>query len=90
MALFGAPIAHEDHAQRGCAAALAMAGALGEVAEGVRRESGLELAVRRGLNSGEVVVGRIGDDPAWTTPPRVTSSASRPGCSSWRRRAASA
>jgi class 3 adenylate cyclase len=62
MALFGAPIAHEDHAQRGCAAALAMAGALGELAEGVRRESGLELAVRRGLNSGEVVVGRIGDD----------------------------
>jgi class 3 adenylate cyclase/tetratricopeptide (TPR) repeat protein len=62
MALFGAPIAHEDHAQRACAAALDLARELGELARDVRRESGLELAVRMGLNSGEVVVGRIGDD----------------------------
>jgi len=62
MALFGAPIAHEDHAQRACAAALEMARELGALAEDVRRESGLEVAVRMGLNSGEVVVGRIGDD----------------------------
>ena len=62
MALFGAPIAHEDHAQRACAAALDLARELGALAEGVRRESGLEFAVRMGLNSGEVVVGRIGDD----------------------------
>src|ERR1700737_4186497 len=62
MALFGAPIAHEDHAQRACAAALELARDLGALAEDVRRESGLECAVRMGLNSGEVVVGRIGDD----------------------------
>ncbi|HZP36120.1 MAG TPA: adenylate/guanylate cyclase domain-containing protein [Methylomirabilota bacterium] len=62
MALFGAPIAHEDHAQRACAAALHLARELAALADDVRRESGLELAVRMGLNSGEVVVGRIGDD----------------------------
>src|SRR3989442_7493544 len=62
MALFGAPIAHEDHALRACAAALDLARELGALAEDVRRESGLEFAVRIGLNSGEVVVGRIGDD----------------------------
>jgi predicted ATPase/uncharacterized glyoxalase superfamily protein PhnB len=62
MALFGAPIAHEDHAQRACAAALEMARELGALADEVRRESGLDFAVRMGLNSGEVVVGRIGDD----------------------------
>ncbi len=62
MALFGAPIAHEDHAQRACAAALELARDLGALAESVRRESGLDFAVRMGLNSGEVVVGRSGDD----------------------------
>jgi class 3 adenylate cyclase len=62
MALFGAPIAHEDHAQRACAAALDLIRELAAFAAEVRRESGLELAVRMGLNSGEVVVGRIGDD----------------------------
>jgi class 3 adenylate cyclase/tetratricopeptide (TPR) repeat protein len=62
MALFGAPIAHEDHAQRACAAALDLARELGVLAKDVQRESGLEFAVRMGLNSGEVVVGRIGDD----------------------------
>src|SRR5262245_56243738 len=62
MALFGAPVAHEDHAQRACAAALDLARELGALAEDVRHESGLEVAMRMGLNSGEVVVGRIGDD----------------------------
>ncbi|PYM63712.1 MAG: hypothetical protein DMD79_08015 [Candidatus Rokuibacteriota bacterium] len=62
MALFGAPIAHEDHAQRACAAALEMARDLRTLAEDIRRESRLDFAVRMGLNSGEVVVGRIGDD----------------------------
>jgi class 3 adenylate cyclase len=62
MALFGAPIAHEDHAQRACAASLEMVRELRALAEDVWRESGLDFAVRMGLNSGEVVVGRIGDD----------------------------
>jgi class 3 adenylate cyclase/tetratricopeptide (TPR) repeat protein len=62
MALFGAPIAHEDHAQRACHAALVLRDALRGYAHQLRRERGLDFAVRIGLNSGAVVVGRIGDD----------------------------
>jgi adenylate cyclase len=62
MALFGAPIAHEDHAQRACYAALHLIAALREHAREVRRGHGLDLAFRMGLNSGTVVVGKIGDD----------------------------
>ena len=62
MALFGAPIAHEDHAQRACHAALVLREALRGYAHQLRRERGLDFAVRIGLNSGAVVVGRIGDD----------------------------
>jgi class 3 adenylate cyclase/tetratricopeptide (TPR) repeat protein len=62
MALFGAPIAHEDHAQRACWAALHLQEALRAYAEEVKRTCGLAFAVRMGLNSGEVVVGTIGDD----------------------------
>jgi len=60
MALFGAPIAHEDHAQRACFAALALRDALREFARDVKRRHGLDFATRIGLNSGEVVVGKIG------------------------------
>src|SRR5262245_54076374 len=62
MALFGAPIAHEDHALRACYAALAMQAAMREYTDGVRRTRGLELRIRVGLNSGEVVVRAIGND----------------------------
>jgi class 3 adenylate cyclase len=62
MALFGAPIAHEDHAQRACHAALALVPALRAYAQQLRRERGLQFSVRMGLNSGDVVVGSIGDD----------------------------
>ncbi len=62
MALFGAPIAHEDHAQRACFAALQLRDALREYAEELKRTRGLAFAVRIGINSGEVVVGKIGDD----------------------------
>lgn len=62
MALFGAPLAHEDHAVRACFAALAMQEGVGAFAEQARREYGLEIQVRVGLNSGEVVVGSIGND----------------------------
>jgi class 3 adenylate cyclase/tetratricopeptide (TPR) repeat protein len=61
MALFGAPIAHEDHAVRACFAALAMQAAATRMAEGKRRRYG-ELQMRVGLNSGEVVVRTIGND----------------------------
>src|SRR6266581_8326378 len=62
MALFGAPIAHEDHALRACYAALAMQAALREYTDEVRRAHGIELRIRVGLNSGEVVVRAIGND----------------------------
>jgi adenylate cyclase len=62
MALFGAPIAHEDHAQRACHAALAACDSVREFAAELRRETGLRFTIRVGLNSGEVIVGAIGDD----------------------------
>jgi class 3 adenylate cyclase/tetratricopeptide (TPR) repeat protein len=62
MALFGAPIAHEDHALRACYAALAMQATMQPTTEEVRRTRGLELRMRVGLNSGEVVVRTIGND----------------------------
>ncbi len=62
MALFGAPIAHEDHAQRACYAALHLRGALRGYADELRRSRGISFSTRIGLNSGEVVVGKIGDD----------------------------
>jgi predicted ATPase/class 3 adenylate cyclase len=62
MALFGAPIAHEDHAHRACHAALGLTEELARYASELRRTRGLSFSVRMGLNSGEVVVGKIGDD----------------------------
>jgi class 3 adenylate cyclase/tetratricopeptide (TPR) repeat protein len=62
MALFGAPLAHEDHAVRACYAALAMQAAMRQAAEEMRQSRGIELQIRVGLNSGEVVVRAIGND----------------------------
>jgi class 3 adenylate cyclase/tetratricopeptide (TPR) repeat protein len=62
MALFGAPIAHEDHAQRACVAALAVQQGLVPYGEKLNAEYGIDFRVRIGLNSGPVVVGAIGDD----------------------------
>jgi class 3 adenylate cyclase/tetratricopeptide (TPR) repeat protein len=62
MALFGAPIAHEDHAQRAAHAAIAMQGALERYREELRRQRSIDFRVRMGLNTGLVVVGAIGDN----------------------------
>jgi predicted ATPase/class 3 adenylate cyclase len=62
MALFGAPIAHEDHALRACYAALDMQGAIRRYAEEVRRTLGIRAEIRVGLHSGEVVVRAIESD----------------------------
>ena len=62
MALFGAPIAHEDHAVRACYAALAMQNTLRDLSERTRRDFGVEVQVRTGIHSGEVVVRTIGND----------------------------
>ena len=62
MALFGAPIAHEDHAVRACYAALAIQRAMHGQAAALRAAHGVEISVRVGLNSGEVLVRAIGND----------------------------
>ncbi len=62
MALFGAPLAHEDHAVRACYAALRMQDAIKRYSEDVRRQGGIPIAIRVGVNSGEVVVRSIGSD----------------------------
>jgi class 3 adenylate cyclase/tetratricopeptide (TPR) repeat protein len=62
MALFGAPLAHEDHAVRACYAALRMQESVKRYADGVRRTEGIPIQIRVGLNSGEVVVRSIGSD----------------------------
>ncbi|HSE93879.1 MAG TPA: adenylate/guanylate cyclase domain-containing protein, partial [Methylomirabilota bacterium] len=62
MALFGAPVAHEDHAQRAAHAALGMQRVLLRYREELQRERGIDFRVRLGLNTGLVVVGAIGDN----------------------------
>ena len=62
MAVFGAPLAHEDHARRACLAVLELQREVGTLAAEVARSDGVEFSIRCGLNSGEVVVGAIGDD----------------------------
>jgi class 3 adenylate cyclase len=62
MALFGAPLSHEDHAVRACYAALRMQESVKQYAGGLRRTEGVPIQIRVGLNSGEVVVGAIGND----------------------------
>jgi class 3 adenylate cyclase/tetratricopeptide (TPR) repeat protein len=62
MAVFGAPVAHEDDAERAVRAALGMQAAMLELNETVAPEFGFELALRVGLNTGEVLAGRVGDE----------------------------
>jgi class 3 adenylate cyclase/tetratricopeptide (TPR) repeat protein len=62
MALFGAPLAHEDHAIRACYAALCMQEAVKRHADDVRRREGVLIQIRVGINSGEVVVRAMGSD----------------------------
>ncbi|MDJ0814907.1 MAG: adenylate/guanylate cyclase domain-containing protein [Desulfobacterales bacterium] len=62
MALFGAPVAHEDHGQRACHAALSIQNAMGSYGNQLKKELAINFRMRIGLNSGPVVVGSIGDD----------------------------
>jgi class 3 adenylate cyclase len=63
MAVFGAPVALEDHAVRACLAALGVQEEAKRVAVDVRERDGVDLQLRVGLNSGEVIVGEIGSGP---------------------------
>jgi class 3 adenylate cyclase/tetratricopeptide (TPR) repeat protein len=62
MAVFGAPVAHEDHGRRACYAALKMLDDVGEYAAELRRRHGLNFSTRIGINSGEVVAAEVGED----------------------------
>jgi tetratricopeptide (TPR) repeat protein len=62
MALFGAPIAHEDHARRAVHAALGIRAALEQYHDELERQRGITFQIRQGLNTGLVVVGSIGTD----------------------------
>ena len=62
MALFGAPLAHEDHAVRACYAALRMQESVKRFASEIQRTQGIPIQIRVGLNSGEVIVGAIRND----------------------------
>jgi class 3 adenylate cyclase len=62
MSLFGAPVAHEDHALRACHAALSIQQGMGAYGERILRDYGVDFKMRMGLNSGPVIVGSIGDD----------------------------
>ncbi|MBW2410306.1 MAG: AAA family ATPase, partial [Deltaproteobacteria bacterium] len=62
MAIFGAPVAHEDHSQRACHAALSIQKAIGDYGGTVKKDCGIEFKMRIGINSGPVIVGSIGDD----------------------------
>jgi class 3 adenylate cyclase len=62
MAVFGAPLAHEDHARRACLTVLELHREVAALAAEIARRDGVQFAIRCGLNSGEVIVGAIGDD----------------------------
>jgi len=62
MALFGAPIAHEDHAVRACYAALRMQERVSRYGDEIQRTHGVPIQIRVGINSGDVVVRSIGSD----------------------------
>ena len=62
MALFGAPLAHEDHAVRACYAALRMQESIARYSEDAQRTHGVPIMVRIGINSGEIVISAIGND----------------------------
>jgi class 3 adenylate cyclase len=89
MALFGAPLAQEDHAVRACYAALRMQESVRRHAEDARRATGIPIQIRVGLNSGEVVVREVGSDLRmdYSAVGQTVHLAARMG--RWRRRAPS-
>ena len=72
MALFGAPLALEDHAARAVEAALAIQEAMGKVGDELQRSRGQRVALRIGVNTGLWSSAKSGTTSAWTTPPRET------------------
>ena len=85
MALFGAPLAHEDHAVRACYAALRMQESLRQYTDDARRAHGVEVQIRVGINSGQVVVRSSAAIFEWTTRPSARPRTSRLGWNNSRR-----
>jgi hypothetical protein len=83
MALFGAPIAHEDHAVRGCYAALSMQDTIRRYREEVRRTHGVEVHIRVGLNSGKWWSAPLATTCTWTIRRWGRRRIWRPAWSSW-------
>jgi class 3 adenylate cyclase/tetratricopeptide (TPR) repeat protein len=78
MAVFGAPQAHEDDAERAISAAIAMQVAIGQLNEDLERRHGTRLALRIGINTGEVVAGLLaGDVQAYTVVGDTVNTAQR-------------
>src|SRR4051812_32133451 len=61
MAVFGAPVAHEDDPERAVRAGLAMQAAMDEINKGIEAATGVRFSLRVGINSGEVLAGQVGD-----------------------------
>jgi hypothetical protein len=85
MALFGAPITHEDHAIRALQAALAIQTDVAGYGDAVQRRFGLAFQMRIGVNTAPSSWAGLATTSAWTTPPRATPRTSRPGSSRWPR-----
>jgi len=85
MAVFGAPVALEDHAIRACMAALGVQEQAKQLAVNVQDHDGVELSLRVGLNSGQVIAGRSAL-ALWAIPPWGSRSGWLSGWSRWRRR----
>ncbi len=83
MALFGAPIAHEDQAVRACYAALRMQESVMQYSAEIQRSHGVPVQMRVGLDSGEVVVRAIDSDLHMDTRPWARRPTWRPGWSKW-------
>jgi hypothetical protein len=86
MAVFGAPVAHEDDAERAISAAIAMQASIGQLNEDLQRRHGQRLALRIGINTGEVVAGLLSGESAGLTPWSATRSTPRSASSPSRRR----
>src|SRR5262249_33325553 len=85
MALFGAPLAHEDHAVRACYAALRMQETVRRYADDARRTHGVEVQIRVGPTRERSSCARSAVISAWTTPPSGRPRISPPGWNSSRR-----
>jgi hypothetical protein len=86
VALFGAPLAHEDHAVRACYAALRMQETVKRYAEGVLRSEGIPIRIRSASIRARWWCARSAAISRWTTPWSAKPPTSRPAWSRWRRR----